>query len=137
MPLIWVSLISRGAGEVVPLGAGVIAAGLGFLWYNSYPAQVFMGDVGSLGLGGFLGTLAVITKNELLMPVLGGVFMVEALSVILQVVSFKMTGKRIFAMAPLHHHFELKGTEESKIIIRFWIVACLLAVISLATLKLR
>ena len=126
-----------GAGEITPLAVAVVAGGLGFLWYNSYPAQIFMGDTGSLSLGAFLGTLAVFTKNEVLMVILGGVFVVEAVSVILQVSSFKLTGKRIFAMAPLHHHFELKGMEESKIIVRFWIVACLLAVISLATLKMR
>ncbi len=126
-----------GAGEITPLAVAVLAGGLGFLWYNSYPAQIFMGDTGSLSLGAFLGVLAVFTKNEILLAILGGVFVVEALSVILQVISFKMTGKRIFAMAPLHHHFELKGMEESKIIVRFWIVACLLAVVSLATLKLR
>ena len=126
-----------GAGELTPLAIAVLAGGLGFLWYNSYPAQIFMGDTGSLSLGAFLGTLAVFTKNEILLAVLGGVFVAEVLSVILQVVSFKLTGKRIFAMAPLHHHFELKGMEESKIIVRFWIVACLLAVVSLTTLKLR
>jgi len=126
-----------GAGELTPLAVAVVAGGLGFLWYNSYPAQIFMGDTGSLSLGAFLGTLAVFTKNEILLVILGGVFVIEALSVILQVLSFKMTGKRIFAMAPLHHHFELKGMEESKIIVRFWIVAFLLAVVSLATLKLR
>ncbi len=126
-----------GAGELTPLAVAVCAGGLGFLWYNSYPAQIFMGDTGSLSLGAFLGTLAVFTKNEILLSVLGGVFVAETLSVILQVASFKLTGKRIFAMAPLHHHFELKGMEESKIIVRFWIVACLLAVLSLATLKLR
>ena len=126
-----------GAGELAPLAVAVSAGGLGFLWYNSYPAQVFMGDTGSLSLGAFLGALAVFTKNEILLVILGGVFVAEAVSVILQVLSFKITGKRIFAMAPLHHHFELKGMEESKIIVRFWIVACLLAVVSLATLKLR
>ncbi len=126
-----------GAGELAPLAFGVVAGGLGFLWYNSQPAQIFMGDVGSLSLGAFLGTVAVFTKNELLLAILGGVFVMEALSVILQVLSFKISGKRIFAMAPLHHHFELKGMEESKIIIRFWIMSCLLAVVSLATLKLR
>ena len=126
-----------GAGELTPLAVAVGASGLGFLWYNSYPAQIFMGDTGSLSLGAFLGTLSVFTKNEILLIVLGGVFVVEALSVILQVLSFKLTGKRIFAMAPLHHHFELKGMEESKIIVRFWIVSCLLAVIALASLKLR
>ena len=126
-----------GAGELAPLAVAVVAGGLGFLWYNSYPAQIFMGDTGSLSLGAFLGALAVFTKNEILLLILGGVFVAEAMSVILQVLSFKLTGRRIFAMAPLHHHFELKGIEESKIIVRFWIVSCLLAVIALATLKLR
>jgi phospho-N-acetylmuramoyl-pentapeptide-transferase len=126
-----------GAGELTPLAAAMIAGGLGFLWFNSYPAQVFMGDVGSLSLGGFLGTMAVITKNELLMVVLGGVFVVEALSVIGQVASFKLTGKRILKMAPLHHHFELGGLTETKIIVRFWIISIMLAALSLATLKLR
>lgn len=126
-----------GTGELTPLAAAVIAAGLGFLWFNTYPAQVFMGDVGSLSLGGFLGIMAVMTNNELLLILLGGVFVVEALSVITQVLSFKLTGKRIFKMAPIHHHFELKGLDETKIIVRFWIIAILLAVLSLATLKLR
>ncbi|PWU22773.1 MAG: phospho-N-acetylmuramoyl-pentapeptide-transferase [Bdellovibrio sp.] len=126
-----------GAGELSPVAAAVVAAGLGFLWFNSYPAQVFMGDVGSLSLGGFLGIMAVLTRNELLMMILGGVFVVEALSVITQVVSFKLTGKRVFRMAPLHHHFELKGLTENKIIVRFWILSILLAVLSLSTLKLR
>ncbi len=127
----------QGAGEVSPLAGAVVAAGLGFLWYNTYPAQVFMGDVGSLSLGGFLGVLAVISQNELLLVVLGGVFVVEALSVISQVISFKLTGRRIFRMAPIHHHYELKGLDETKIIVRFWIISILLAVLSLATLKLR
>ena len=126
-----------GAGELTPFAMAVAAASLGFLWYNSYPAQIFMGDVGSLSLGGFLGALAVLTKNELLLALLGGVFVVEAVSVISQVFSFKLTGKRIFSMAPLHHHFELKGLDESKIIVRFWVVSLLLALLSLATLKLR
>lgn len=126
-----------GAGELVPLTAAVAAAGLGFLWYNAYPAQVFMGDIGSLSLGGFLGIVAVVTQNELLLILLGGVFVVEAISVISQVISFKLTGKRIFKMAPIHHHFELKGLTETKIIVRFWITSLLLAVLSLATLKLR
>ncbi|NCN95170.1 MAG: phospho-N-acetylmuramoyl-pentapeptide-transferase [Bdellovibrionales bacterium] len=126
-----------GAGETVPVAAALVAAGLAFLWFNSYPAQVFMGDVGSLSLGGFLGISAVISQNELLLVVLGGVFVVEALSVITQVASFKLTGKRIFRMAPIHHHFELKGLDETKIIVRFWIISILLAVLSLATLKLR
>lgn len=126
-----------GAGELTPLAGAMVAAGLGFLWYNTYPAQVFMGDVGSLSIGGFLGILAVLTKNELILPILGGVFVVEALSVITQVASFKMTGKRIFKMAPIHHHYELKGLTETKIIVRFWIISILLAILSLSTLKLR
>jgi len=127
-----------GAGELAPVGAALIAAGLGFLWFNCYPAQVFMGDIGSLSIGGFLGVLAVITKNELLLAVTGGVFVAVAMSVILQVGYFKLTGgKRIFRMAPLQHHFELAGVDESKIIVRFWIVSILLAVLSLVTLKLR
>lgn len=126
-----------GAGELTPVAATIVAAGLGFLWYNTYPAQVFMGDVGSLSLGGFLGTMAVLTHNELLMVLLGGVFVIEALSVITQVASFKLTGKRVFKMAPIHHHFELKGLTETKIIVRFWIISILLAVLSLATLKIR
>ena len=127
----------RGAGELAPLCAAVVATGLGFLWFNTYPATVFMGDVGSLSLGGFLGVLSVLSKNELIIVVLGGVFVVEALSVITQVASFKLTGKRIFRMAPIHHHYELKGLDETKIIVRFWIVSILLAVLSLSTLKLR
>ena len=126
-----------GAGELMPIAAAVVAAGLGFLWYNAYPAQVFMGDVGSLGLGGFLGAMAVLTKNEILLVLLGGIFVAETLSVIFQVASYKLTGRRIFRMAPLHHHFELKGMEESKIIVRFWILSILLAVLSLAALKIR
>lgn len=126
-----------GSGELTPLAASIVAAGLGFLWYNTYPAQVFMGDVGSLSLGGGIGMMAIITKNELLLIILGGVFVAEALSVITQVVSFKLTGKRVFRMAPIHHHFELKGIDEPKLIVRFWIISILLAAISLATLKLR
>jgi phospho-N-acetylmuramoyl-pentapeptide-transferase len=127
----------HGAGELTPLAGAMVAAGLGFLWFNTYPAQVFMGDVGSLSIGGFLGIMAILTKNELLLVVLGGVFVVEALSVITQVISFKTTGKRIFKMAPIHHHFELKGLTETKIIVRFWIISILLAILSLSTLKLR
>lgn len=127
----------RGSGELCVLAGAVVAAGMGFLWFNTYPAQVFMGDVGSLSLGGFLGITAVISQNELLLVVLGGVFVVEALSVITQVISFKLTGRRIFKMAPIHHHYELKGLDETKIIVRFWIISILLAVLSLATLKLR
>lgn len=127
----------QGAGELAPLAAAMVAGGLGFLWFNTYPAQVFMGDVGSLSLGGFLGAMAVFTNNELLMVILGGVFVVEALSVITQVFYFKRTGKRIFKMAPLHHHYELGGMTETKIIVRFWIISIMLALVSLATLKLR
>lgn len=127
----------KGAGELAIVGATVTAAGLGFLWYNTYPAQVFMGDVGSLSLGGLLGVMAVLTKNEILMVLLGGIFVVEALSVIIQVISFKTTGKRVFKMAPIHHHFELKGWAEPKVIVRFWIISILLAILSLSTLKLR
>lgn len=126
-----------GAGDLAIFAAAIVAGGLGFLWFNSYPAQVFMGDVGALALGGALGMLAVITKQELLLVLCGGVFVVEALSVIVQVFYFKKTGKRILRMAPLHHHFELKGMTEPKIIVRFWIVSILLAIISIATLKLR
>lgn len=126
-----------GASELVPVAVTIAAVSLGFLWYNAHPAQIFMGDVGSLSLGGALGVLAVFTKNEFIIPVLGGVFVVEMLSVISQVFYFKVKGKRILSMAPLHHHYELKGLSESKIIVRFWIVSVLLALISLATLKLR
>lgn len=124
-------------GELLILVAAVIGAGVGFLWYNSYPAQIFMGDVGSLSLGGCLGTIAVLTKNEFLFVLIGGIFVVEAISVILQVASFKLRGKRIFKMAPIHHHFELLGWPETKVIVRFWIVSLVLAIIALATLKLR
>ena len=106
-------------------------------WFNSYPAQVFMGDVGSLSLGGSLGTLAVVTKSELLLPLIGGIYVVEAASVIIQVASFKLTGRRVFRMAPLHHHYEIKGWAEPKIIVRFWIVSIMLALLALTTLKLR
>jgi phospho-N-acetylmuramoyl-pentapeptide-transferase len=124
-------------GELAVYAGAVIGAGIGFLWYNSYPAQVFMGDVGSLALGGGLGMLAVFTKNELLSVLLGGIFFVEAVSVITQVLSFKLTGKRIFLMAPIHHHYEKKGWAEPKIIVRFWIISILLALVSLASLKVR
>jgi phospho-N-acetylmuramoyl-pentapeptide-transferase len=115
----------------------MVGVGFGFLWYNTYPAQVFMGDVGSLALGGGLGALAVLTKNELLSVILCGIFVVEAVSVILQVGYFRLTGRRIFLMAPIHHHFEKKGWPEPRVIVRFWIIAIVLAVFSLATLKLR
>jgi phospho-N-acetylmuramoyl-pentapeptide-transferase len=124
-------------GELSVFGASVIGAGIGFLWYNTYPAQVFMGDVGSLALGGGLGMMAVLTKTELLSIVLGGVFMIEMLSVITQVISFRLFGKRVFLMAPIHHHFEKKGWPEPRIIVRFWIISMLLALISLASLKVR
>jgi phospho-N-acetylmuramoyl-pentapeptide-transferase len=125
------------AGEVVVFCGALVGASLGFLWYNAHPAEMFMGDVGSLALGGAIGTVAVIIKQEFLLLSIGGVFVMEALSVILQVGSFKLTGKRIFKMAPLHHHFELMGWSESKIIVRFWIVALVFALFSLTTLKLR
>ncbi|MFO0617813.1 MAG: phospho-N-acetylmuramoyl-pentapeptide-transferase [Polyangiaceae bacterium] len=127
----------RSAGELSVYCGSVIGAGIGFLWYNTYPAQVFMGDVGSLALGGGLGMLAIFTKNELLSVLLGGIFFIETLSVITQVVSFRLTGKRIFLMAPIHHHYEKKGWPEPKIIVRFWIISILLALVSLASMKLR
>jgi phospho-N-acetylmuramoyl-pentapeptide-transferase len=127
-----------GCGEIAVFCGALAGAGLGFLWFNAYPAQVFMGDVGSLSLGGSLGAVAVITKQEILLVIVGGLFVIEALSVIFQVGYFKMTkGKRIFRMAPLHHHFELKGWPEPKVIVRFWIIAIALALISMSTLKLR
>jgi phospho-N-acetylmuramoyl-pentapeptide-transferase len=126
-----------GAGELSVLCGAMVGAGLGFLWFNSYPAQVFMGDVGSLSLGGALGTIAVITKQEIVLVIVGGIFVVEALSVIFQVTSFRLYGKRIFRMAPIHHHFELKGWPEPKIIVRFWIISIILALFALSTLKLR
>jgi phospho-N-acetylmuramoyl-pentapeptide-transferase len=125
------------AGELSIYCGAMVGAGIGFLWYNTYPAQVFMGDVGSLALGGGLGMCAVFTKNEILSAILGGVFFVEAVSVVVQVTSFKLTGRRIFLMAPIHHHFEKKGWPEPKIIVRFWIISILLALFSLSSLKLR
>ncbi|MEW6067066.1 MAG: phospho-N-acetylmuramoyl-pentapeptide-transferase [Nitrospirota bacterium] len=126
-----------GTGELSVFCGAMFGAALGFLWYNSYPADVFMGDVGSLGLGGALGTLAVITKHEIVLAIVGGIFVIETLSVILQVASFKLTGRRVFKMAPIHHHFELKGWPEPKVIVRFWIIGIMLALLSLATLKVR
>jgi phospho-N-acetylmuramoyl-pentapeptide-transferase len=126
-----------GVGELTVFCFCIVGAGLGFLWYNSYPAQVFMGDVGSLSLGGTLATIAVLTKHEILLAVVGGIFVLEALSVIIQVASFKTTGKRVFAMAPIHHHYEKHGWSEPKIIVRFWILSVVLALIGLSTLKLR
>jgi phospho-N-acetylmuramoyl-pentapeptide-transferase len=125
------------AGELTVFCGAMFGAALGFLWYNTYPANVFMGDVGSISLGGALGTLAVITKQEIVLALVGGIFVVETMSVVLQVVSFKLTGKRIFKMAPIHHHFELKGWPEPRIIVRFWIIGIMLALLSLATLKVR
>jgi phospho-N-acetylmuramoyl-pentapeptide-transferase len=128
----------RGAGELSVICGSVVGAGMGFLWYNTYPAQVFMGDAGSLSLGAALGMIAVITKHEITLILVGGLFVVEALSVILQVSYFKITGgKRIFRMAPIHHHFELKGWPEPKVTVRFWIIAIMLALLSISTLKLR
>lgn len=126
-----------GTGELTVFCGAIFGASIGFLWYNAYPADVFMGDVGSLGLGGALGTLAVITKHEIVLAVVGGIFVIETMSVIIQVGSFKMTGRRVFRMAPIHHHFELIGWTESKTVVRFWIVGILLALLSLATLKIR
>jgi len=125
------------AGELAVFAGAMVGASLGFLWFNTYPAQVFMGDVGSLALGGALGTLAVMTKQESLLLIVGGVFVVEALSVIFQVGSYKLTGRRVFAMAPIHHHYELKGWAEPKIIVRFWIISIILALVAISTLKLR
>jgi phospho-N-acetylmuramoyl-pentapeptide-transferase len=127
-----------GVGEVSVFLGALVGAGIGFLWFNAYPAQVFMGDVGALALGGVLGTVALATKQEVLLILVGGLFVVEALSVILQVSFFKVTnGRRIFRMAPIHHHFELKGWPEPKVIVRFWIIAIILGILSLSTLKLR
>ena len=126
-----------GVGELSVFCAAVMAAGLGFLWYNAYPAQMFMGDVGSLSLGAALGVVAVMTKNEILLIIVGGVFVIEALSVIFQVASYKLRRKRVFLMAPIHHHYELKGWKEPQIIVRFWILSIIFAVIGLSTLKLR
>jgi phospho-N-acetylmuramoyl-pentapeptide-transferase len=127
----------RGAGELAVFCGALLGASLGFLWFNAYPAQIFMGDVGALALGGALGTVAVLAKHELLLLVIGGLFVLETLSVIIQVASFKLTGRRVFRMAPLHHHFEAKGWQEPKVIVRFWIIAITLALFSLSTLKLR
>ncbi len=125
------------AGELAIITGAVIGAGIAFLWYNTYPAQVFMGDVGSLGLGALLGTIAILSKQELILGITGGIFVMEALSVIIQVAYFKITGKRIFLMAPIHHHFEKKGWDEPKVTVRFWIISIILALIALSSLKLR
>jgi len=126
-----------GAGEVLIFSSSLVGAGLGFLWFNAYPAQVFMGDVGALAIGAALGTMAVIVRQEIVLFVMGGVFVLETVSVMLQVASFKLTGKRIFRMAPIHHHFELKGWAEPKVIVRFWIISVVLVLTGLATLKIR
>ena len=126
-----------GSGELAVFCGAILGAGLGFLWFNAPPAMVFMGDTGSLSLGGALGAMSVVTKHEIVLAIIGGLFVLETVSVIVQVVSFKTTGKRVFAMAPLHHHFEKKGWKEPTIVIRFWIIAAILALVGLATLKLR
>ncbi|TGD98975.1 phospho-N-acetylmuramoyl-pentapeptide-transferase [Methylobacterium nonmethylotrophicum] len=126
-----------GTGELAVVCGALIGAGLGFLWFNAPPAQIFMGDTGSLALGGLLGTVAVATKHEIVLGIVGGLFVLEILSVIIQVASFKLTGKRVFRMAPIHHHFEQKGWKEPQVVIRFWIIAVILALLGLATLKLR
>jgi phospho-N-acetylmuramoyl-pentapeptide-transferase len=127
----------EGAGEMMVFCAAIAGAGLGFLWFNTYPAQVFMGDIGALALGAALGTVAVIVRQELVLAIMGGLFVIETLSVIIQVASFKMTGRRIFRMAPLHHHYELKGWAEPKVIVRFWIITVILVLVGLSSLKLR
>ncbi|HET6435232.1 MAG TPA: phospho-N-acetylmuramoyl-pentapeptide-transferase [Xanthomonadaceae bacterium] len=126
-----------GAGELVIICAAIAGAGLGFLWFNTYPAMVFMGDIGALALGAVLGTVAVIVRQELVLVIMGGIFVVETLSVMIQVASFKLTGKRVFRMAPIHHHFELKGWPEPRVIVRFWIISVVLVLVGLATLKVR
>ena len=127
----------EGTGEILVFCATVVGAGLGFLWFNTYPAQVFMGDIGALALGAALGVVAVIVRQEIVLLIMGGVFVMETVSVMLQVASYKLTGRRIFRMAPIHHHFELKGWAEPKVIVRFWIISLMLVLIGLATLKLR
>ena len=126
-----------GTGEILVFCAAMSGAGLGFLWFNTYPAQVFMGDIGALALGAALGVVAVIVRQEIVLAIMGGVFVVETLSVIIQVASFKLTGKRVFRMAPIHHHFELKGWAEPKVIVRFWIITVILVLVGLASLKIR
>ena len=133
---LWIPFVP-GSGELTVFCAALVGASMGFLWYNSHPASVFMGDVGSLSLGGAIGSVAVLIKKEFLLVLVGGIFVLEALSVILQVASFRLTGKRIFLMAPIHHHFQLKGWPESKVTVRFWILGAVLALLSLSTLKLR
>ena len=127
----------KGAGELTVFCSALVGAGLGFLWFNTYPAQVFMGDVGALSIGASLGMVAVLVRQELVLFIMGGIFVLEAVSVILQVASFRLTGRRIFRMAPIHHHFELKGWPEPRIIVRFWIITVILVLVGLSTLKLR
>ncbi len=127
----------EGSGELIVICASIIGAGLGFLWFNAYPAQVFMGDVGALALGAVLGVIAVIVRQEIVLFIMGGVFVLETVSVILQVGSFKLTGRRIFRMAPIHHHYELKGWPETKVVVRFWIISFMLVLLGLASLKIR
>ena len=126
-----------GAGEVLVFCAALVGAGLGFLWFNTYPAQIFMGDIGALSIGAALGTVAVIVRQEIVLAIMGGLFVIETISVVLQVASFKLIGKRIFRMAPLHHHFEQKGWQEPQVTVRFWIISLILVLIGLATLKVR
>jgi len=126
-----------GAGEVLIFCAALVGAGLGFLWFNTYPAQVFMGDIGALAIGAALGTIAVIVRQEIVLAIMGGLFVVETISVVLQVASYKLIGRRIFRMAPLHHHFEQKGWKEPQVTVRFWIISLILVLVGLATLKVR
>ena len=126
-----------GAGELLVFCSAIAGAGLGFLWFNAYPAQVFMGDIGALSLGGALGAVAVVVRQEVVLLIMGGIFVAETVSVIMQVASFKMTGRRIFRMAPLHHHFELKGWPEPRVIVRFWIITVILVLVGLSSLKIR
>jgi len=127
----------RGTGEILVFCAALAGAGLGFLWFNTYPAQVFMGDIGALALGAALGVVAVVVRQEIVLMIMGGVFVMETVSVMIQVASFKLTGKRVFRMAPLHHHYELKGWAEPKVIVRFWIITVILVLVGLASLKIR
>jgi len=126
-----------GTGEVLVFCAALAGAGLGFLWFNTYPAQVFMGDIGALALGAALGVVAVIVRQEIVLAIMGGIFVMETVSVMIQVASFKLTGRRVFRMAPIHHHFELKGWAEPKVIVRFWIITVILVLIGFASLKIR
>ena len=127
----------KGAGELTVFCSALVGAGLGFLWFNTYPAQVFMGDVGALSIGASLGMVAILVRQELVLFIMGGIFVLEAVSVIMQVASFRLTGRRIFRMAPIHHHFELKGWPEPRIIVRFWIITVILVLVGLSTLKIR